>query len=105
MHLIKTDKSSKGWSIGAWNSSLPISIGYANLGIDEPHFHQQITEIYLVASGQAKARINQNNVQLVAGDILIVEAGEAHTFLSSSSNYFHFVLHIPSLVGDQAPSG
>jgi antitoxin component HigA of HigAB toxin-antitoxin module len=41
----------KGWHTGPWNSELPISVGYANAGIDEPHLHERITEIYLIAHG------------------------------------------------------
>jgi hypothetical protein len=34
--------------------------------------------------------------------MLIVEPGEAHTFLTSSPDYFHFVIHTPGLAGDEA---
>jgi mannose-6-phosphate isomerase-like protein (cupin superfamily) len=94
----------KGWYAGPWDSSLPISIGYANTGIDELHLHTQITEIYLIARGTSVIRIERETVALSAGDILIVEPGEAHTFLDSSPDYFHFVIHFPGLAGDAARS-
>ena len=93
---------SKGWYLGPWNSYLPISIGYANEGVDEPHVHSQITEIYLVSCGTCRVRIERETIPLSAGDILVVEPGEAHTFLESSADYFHFVLHTPGRSGDQA---
>jgi mannose-6-phosphate isomerase-like protein (cupin superfamily) len=92
----------KGWYIGPWNSDLPISVGYANKGIDEPHLHTKINEIYLVAHGTAVIRIEQQSITLQPGDMLIVEPGEAHTFLSSSPDYFHFVIHTPGLAGEAA---
>lgn len=92
----------KGWYAGSWNSFLPIAVGYATMGIDEPHLHTQTTEIYLVARGTSSIRVEQETIMLSAGDIIIVEPGEAHTFLESSSDYFHFVIHTPSLTGDQA---
>ncbi len=47
MRLEQADLTvAKGWYVGPWNSDLPIAIGYANAGIDEPHAHTQITEIY-----------------------------------------------------------
>lgn len=92
----------KGWYLGPWSSSLPISVGYANLGVDEPHLHMQITEIYLVARGTSVIRVEQETIPLSAGDVLVVEPGEAHTFLESSADYFHFVLHTPGLAGEQA---
>ena len=92
----------KGWFVGAWNSNLAISVGFANKGIDEPHVHSQITELYLVARGSAEIRIEQETFILSAGDMLAIEAGEAHTFLSSSPDYFHFVIHTPGLSGKSA---
>jgi len=92
----------KGWVLGPWNSNLRVSVGYANKGIDEPHLHAQITEIYLVARGQARIRIEQETITLTSGDVLVIAPGEAHTFLSSSPDYFHFVVHTPGLAGQSA---
>ena len=93
----------KGWYAGQWESAAPIWIGYANKGIDEPHVHSQITEIYLVARGTAEIRIEQKTFALTAGDVLIVEPGEAHTFLASSPDYFHFVIHTSGSTSERAP--
>jgi quercetin dioxygenase-like cupin family protein len=102
MKFVHADLSDKGWFIGPWNSGLAISVGFANKGIDEPHLHNQITEIYLVARGVAEIRIEKETFKLQTGDIIILEPGEAHTFLSNSPDYFHFVLHTPGLNGESA---
>jgi mannose-6-phosphate isomerase-like protein (cupin superfamily) len=103
MRLKRAEPSAKkGWSVGPWNSDLPVSIGYANAGIDEPHLHLQLTEIYLVARGRSQLRVEQETIYLTAGDVIVVEPGEAHTFLSSSSDYLHFVAHVPGSTGDKA---
>ena len=94
----------KGWYAGPWNSNLDISVGYANEGIDEPHVHTRITEIYLVAQGTARMRIEQDTITLVEGDMVVVEPGEAHTFLDGSAGYSHFVVHTPGLSGSEARS-
>jgi mannose-6-phosphate isomerase-like protein (cupin superfamily) len=94
MHLEHAETiADKGWYSRHWESASPIWIGYANMGIDELHVHSQITETYLVARGTAEIRIEHDTIVLTAGDMLVVEPGEAHTFLTSSSDYFHFVLH------------
>ena len=41
-------------------------------------------------------------IELREGDALIIESGEAHTFLASSDDYLHFVIHTPCLAGDVA---
>jgi quercetin dioxygenase-like cupin family protein len=91
----------KGWYAGPWDSDLAIAVGFANKGIDQPHIHSQITEIYLVARGSAEIRIEQQTIRLSVGDVIIVDPGEAHTFLSSSPDYHHFVIHIPDPSGER----
>ena len=47
----------KGWYADPWNSELTISVGYANSGIDEPHWHTKITEVYLIARGASVVQL------------------------------------------------
>lgn len=102
MRLEHADSADKGWYAGPWNSPLAVSVGYAHKGINEPHVHARITEIYLVARGIAEIRVGCQTIRLAEGDMLAIEPGEAHTFLSSSPDYFHFVIHAPGLAGDEA---
>ena len=103
MRLLRFDPAiDKGWYAGPWNSSLPISIGYANTGIDLPHLHRQITEIYLIAHGTAELSVDNQTLTVSAGDMILIQPGEAHTFLSSSIDYLHFVLHVPGLPEEAA---
>ena len=92
----------KGWYAGPWNSDLTIAVGYANEGIDAPHLHRRITEVYLVARGWSEARVERETVQPQAGDVLIVEPGESHSFLASSPDYFRFVVRVPGLPPEEA---
>jgi len=41
-------------------------------------------------------------VHLSQNDVLVIEPGEAHTFLAASPDYFHFVVHTPGLPDGQA---
>ncbi len=103
MHIERADSSvGKGWYTGPWNSNLTVSVGYANEGIDDPHVHTRITEIYLIARGSSQMRVEQETITLSAGDMIVIEPGEAHTFLSSSPEYFHFVAHVPGLSAEEA---
>lgn len=108
MRLERADPTTrKGWCIGPWNSDLHVSIGYANEGVDEvdePHLHLRLTEIYLVAQGTSQLRVDQETVCLEAGDVIVVEPGESHTFLSSSADYLPFVAHVPG-PADSDPKG
>lgn len=102
MHLLSSPRDqAKGWLIGPWNAAVPLPIGYANKGIADQHYHQQMYEIYLVAQGTSTAIINGKAVTLTAGDVLVVEPGEVHTFTASSADYFHFVVQTPFVAGDK----
>lgn len=102
MHLLSapTDQA-KGWLIGPWNSAVPLPGGYANQGIADCHYHQQMYELYLVAHGSSTATVDGRLVKLTAGDVLVVEPGEVHTFIESSADYFHFVVQTPFVPGDR----
>jgi mannose-6-phosphate isomerase-like protein (cupin superfamily) len=102
MRLERATDAGKGWLAGPWDGDLAVSLGFATTGIDEPHVHTRITEIYLVARGTSSVRIEAERIDLTAGDALIVEPGEAHTFLESSDDYLHFVVHVPGLTDDEA---
>lgn len=85
----------KGWFFGPWNSGLPVPVGYANQGVNERHLHAAMFEVYLVAQGESVVLVDDCRIVLHAGDCLVVEPGEVHTFLSSSDDYFHFVFQSP----------
>ena len=103
MRVERADPSlDKGWFAGRWNSSLDISVGYAWNPPDEPHLHTGIQEVYLIARGTCTVRIEHQTLGLRAGDVLVVDPGAAHTFLTCSADYLHFVIHSPGLTGDEA---
>jgi mannose-6-phosphate isomerase-like protein (cupin superfamily) len=92
----------KGWYLGPWDGDLDLSVGYANQGVDEPHLHRRMTEIYMMARGTAEMRVEGQTVSLGEGQVIVIEPGEAHTFLSSSPDHFHFVIQWPGLHGEAA---
>jgi mannose-6-phosphate isomerase-like protein (cupin superfamily) len=103
MRIEKADQSiAKGWYLGPWDSNLDISIGFANDGVNEPHLHRRMTEIYFMACGTVEMRVDMQNIVLTEKDVIVVEPGEAHTFLSSSPDHFHFVIQVPGLIGKEA---
>ena len=103
MRIETADKTkAKGWLCGAWDSDLDISVGFANQGVDDPHVHRQMTEIYFMARGAATMRVERETIELVQDQVLVIEPGEAHTFLASSPDHFHFVIQTPGLYGEAA---
>lgn len=97
----RADDQDKGWYAGPWNSSLNIPVGYANAAPDELHAHARMSEVYLVARGESTAVVAGATLHLAAGDMLVVEPGEAHTFTACTPDYFHFVVQTPFVKGDK----
>jgi quercetin dioxygenase-like cupin family protein len=95
VHSTIDENTPKDWFVGPWNSEIPVPIGYATTGVNEKHYHARMYEIYLVARGASRAVVNGQEVSLKAGDILVVEPGEVHTFTDSSADYLHYVIHAP----------
>ena len=91
----------KGWFAGPWDSALPIAAGWADRGVNVPHRHDKMYEIYFVARGESTAVVDGTTIQLRAGDMLAVEPGEAHTFAASTDEYLHFVIQAPFVGGDK----
>ena len=92
IHKKNNKENPKSWYSGPWNSKLEIPIGYANEGIDELDVHERMNEIYLIAKGWSKIKIDNNIIKLEAGDMIVVEPNELHTFIDNSDDYFHFVI-------------
>lgn len=101
LHFSRDEYAIKGWFVGPWNSGVPVAVGYANAGVDEPHYHTEMHEVYLVAQGRSTAVVDGRTVILEAGSVLVVEPGEMHTFTESTSDYHHFVIHSPVVRGDK----
>ena len=101
IHVALDRTKPKGWLLGPWNSHVPIPVGYANQGIDEKHIHRQMFEIYMVARGTSTAIVDNRVIEVKAGDVLVVEPSEAHTFIQSSADYMHFVVHAPFVKDDR----
>lgn len=92
--------SAKGWYTDLFSPDLP-AIGFANSGINENHYHRELREVYLVARGNSTMIVDGQEVKLGTGDVIVIEPGEAHTFVGSSADYFHFVIHCPQIRGDK----
>ena len=83
MKISKLDDMIKGWFVGNFDPTL-IKTNEVEVAVkkykagdsEETHYHKIATEITVVVSG----RIRMNGKEYVAGDIIVMEAGEATDF-------------------------
>ncbi|MEM7365482.1 MAG: AraC family ligand binding domain-containing protein [Pseudomonadota bacterium] len=103
MQVFRPDNDvDKGWFAGPWDSDLDISLGYANTGVDIPHHHKTMREIYFFARGDVTMLIDGVEHHFPEQSCVIIEPGEVHTFVDSSPDHYHFVIQTPGLQGDAA---
>jgi mannose-6-phosphate isomerase-like protein (cupin superfamily) len=102
MLLARNDQArpAKGWYTELTHPALPF-IGFANRGVNEQHWHRELCEVYLVARGSSTIVVNDQPIRLYAGDVIVVEPEEIHTFTEGTPDYFHFVLCCPPIKGDK----
>lgn len=91
------------WFVGPWNSSVPAAISFGGHAAPTAHAHDEMFEIYLVASGSATLEVAGAPTTIERGQILVVEPGEAHHFTHASPEYRHFVVQTPFVAGDKRP--
>lgn len=79
-------------------------------GVSLDELHNDSTSICLYgahrgATGGARGGVTPSRPtwghSLQAGDLLVVEPGELHTFVDSSDDYLHFVVQAPFVNGDK----
>lgn len=95
-----------GWLVGNFQpsclrtSACEVACKQYDVGDHEPaHVHRLASEVTLIASGRAR----MNGRELTAGDIVILEPGEATDFTALEPT-LTVVVKMPSVIGDKYPA-
>ncbi len=61
--------------------------------IAKGHIHDDLTEVFMVIEGGGEIQVNNETLALVAGDTIVIEAGDYHELRNTTSkplivNYF-----------------
>lgn len=75
----------RAWVCGHWNGS-PVEIGLGGMLTNVPDgevlHHHPYAEYYVVTHGRGEVEVDGERVALVAGSVVMVEAGERHRVVS-----------------------
>jgi quercetin dioxygenase-like cupin family protein len=103
MQQFKLDNMTKGWFVGAFEPAALKSTAaevamkqYKQGDVEELHHHKIATEVTLVASGT----VRMCDKVWVAGDIIVMEPGEATAF-EALTDATCVVVKTPSCLGDK----
>ncbi|GEM_PF-1865313 len=82
MRKLKTREYEKDSRIAGKFNGLPLAIARPVTKEVHPkesvHYHQKATEFYIFLRGKAEMQVNNELVQVSAGDVLVIEPGEKH---------------------------
>jgi len=105
MRVARLEAMTKGWFIGNFTPTLwsteAVEVAvkrYAAGASESRHFHKIATEFTVVMSGA----IEMNGRRFVAGDIVVIEPGEAVDFLATEATVTT-VVKIPGAAADKYP--
>jgi len=103
MRTSNLDKMTKGWFVGDFEptlyktSDVEVAIKSYKAGdYEEAHYHKIATEISVVVSGT----VEMNGVRYEAGDVIIMEPGEATDF-KAVTDVVNAVVKIPGAKNDK----
>ena len=94
----------KGWFIGNFSPSLfktndvEVAVKSYNKGDKEQsHYHKIATEYTVIITG----RVKMNNIEYIAGDIIVMEPGEVTDFECLEDNTTNVVVKLPGANNDK----
>lgn len=103
MKRYRLDDMTKGWFVGDFDpaalktSAAEVAVKSYVAGTLEPrHYHKVTPEVTLIISGE----VRMNDDHYSAGDIIVIEPGEATDF-EALSNATTIVVKLPSVAGDK----
>lgn len=103
MKVAKLDEMTKGWFVGNFDPTLyrtndvEVAVKSYRAGVtEEMHYHKIATEITVIISGQVK----MNGTVYGAGDIIVMEPGEATDF-EALTDVVNTVVKIPGANKDK----
>jgi quercetin dioxygenase-like cupin family protein len=107
MKIARLDGMIKGWFIGNFEPSLlktnEVEVGVKTYGkgdYEPRHYHKIATEYTVILSG----RVRMNGVEYGAGDIVVMEPGEATDFECLEDGTTNVAVKIPGANGDKYPA-
>lgn len=58
----------------------------------EPHFHEDMTEVFLIIEGEVIMNVGGEEVSVKRGDAVVVEPGEVHTMTNLSARQLEYIV-------------
>ena len=101
MKVIRQLLNHEGWRLG--EAGMPIQMGVKSgaTPFGKKHLHKTMIEYFLLLAGELRLEVDGEPLDLVKGDLVVVEPGEAHQVLRASPDSLLLLLMPPPVPGDK----
>lgn len=100
MKIITNLPEREGWHLRV---GFPIQVGMKSgaTPFSGPHLHKTMAEYFYLLSGEITLRVDETTLELKSGDLVVVEAGEAHVVLNATPDARLLLLMPPPVANDK----
>lgn len=99
MKLIRRLLENEGWHLAAGGLPIQLGVKFGASPFGKKHLHRTMAEYFLLLAGEVRLQINEEPLDLVKGDLVVVEPGEGHEVLHASPDALLLLL-MPAPVAD-----
>lgn len=57
-----------------------------------PHYHEDMTEVFLIIEGEVSMRVGESEIQVKRGDAVVVEPNEIHTMTNHTDKTLEYIV-------------
>lgn len=104
MRIIPDVLQKEGWHLA--ETGLPIQLGVKSGAspFGHGHLHRTMAEYFLLLQGELRLRVDDRELEMKAGDLVVVEPGETHAVTHASRDSLLLLLMPPPVKDDKVES-
>jgi len=101
MKVLRRLLDHEGWRLGEAGMPVQVGVKSAATPFGKKHLHRTMTEYFLLLAGELRLGVSGETLDLVKGDLVVVEPGEAHEVVFASPDALLLLLMPPPVAGDK----
>ncbi|GEM_PF-1249322 len=101
MRVIAGVLQKEGWHLA--EAGLPIQVGVKSGAspFSHGHLHRTMAEYFILLRGSVRLRVDDRELVMKQGDLVVIEPGEAHAVIHASRDSLLLLLMPPPVPGDK----
>lgn len=101
MKVIRQLLGREGWRLGEAGMPIQVGVKFGSSPFGKKHLHKNMAEYFLLLAGDLRLGVNGKVLEVEAGDLVVIEPGEAHEVLAASADARLLLLMPPPVANDK----